>query len=110
VVTPAPPHEEFLQSYEWRRLRMEVLVERGARCECCGISPKDGAVMNVDHIKPRLRFPHLKLEKSNLQVLCGPCNHGKGNWDETDWRQEGVATVTPPPQRDPMAPRLVRAG
>jgi hypothetical protein len=21
-------------------------------------------------------------------VLCHDCNHGKGNWDMTDWRQE----------------------
>jgi 5-methylcytosine-specific restriction endonuclease McrA len=116
---PAAPHDDFLQSYEWRRLRMEVLVERGAKCECCGISPKEGAVMNVDHIKPRLRFPHLKLEKSNLQVLCAPCNHGKGNWDETDWRADKpepsdaapvVVRVARPETKapDPTAPRLVR--
>jgi len=77
----------FLATYEWRRLRMEVLVERGARCECCGSTPKDGAQMNVDHVKPRKLFPELRLDKSNLQVLCHVCNHGKGNWDQTDWRQ-----------------------
>lgn len=79
--------DDFLGTYEWRRLRMEVLKERGARCECCGASPHDGVtVLNVDHIKPRLTFPELAMEKSNLQVLCSPCNHGKGNWDDTDWR------------------------
>lgn len=80
--------DEFLQSYAWRRLRMEVLIEQGRRCACCGATPTDGAVMHVDHIKPRRLFPELALEKSNLQVLCGECNHGKGNWDQTDWRRE----------------------
>lgn len=42
--------------------------------------------MNVDHIKPRRLFPWLALELKNLQVLCHDCNHGKGNWDQTDWR------------------------
>jgi hypothetical protein len=79
--------DAFLLSYEWRRLRMEVVKERGARCECCGASPRDGIVINVDHIKPRRKYPELALEKSNLQVLCDVCNHGKGNWDETDWRE-----------------------
>ena len=42
--------------------------------------------MNVDHIKPRKKFPELALVEDNLQVLCGACNHGKGNWDQTNWR------------------------
>lgn len=89
--------DEFLQSYEWRRLRMEVLRERGARCECCGATPADGkTVINVDHIKPRLRYPELALDKTNLQVLCDVCNHGKGNWDETDWRDAQTAKLETP--------------
>lgn len=79
--------DKFLESYEWRRVRMEALKKYGARCQCCGASPADGAVMNVDHIKPRKLFPQLALDVNNLQVLCHECNHGKGNWDMTDWRK-----------------------
>lgn len=83
----------FLQTAEWRRLRMVVITKRGARCECCGASPKDGVtVINVDHIKPRRLFPKLALTESNLQILCSACNHGKGNWDQTDWRPEDKKT------------------
>jgi hypothetical protein len=82
--------DEFLTSYEWRRLRMEVLIEQGRRCQCCGATPDNGAVMHVDHIKPRKLFPELALEKSNLQVLCDVCNHGKGNWDQTDWKAQHI--------------------
>jgi 5-methylcytosine-specific restriction endonuclease McrA len=78
--------KEFLQSYEWRTVRMVVLKRDGAICACCGASPKTGAVMNVDHIKPRRTHPQLALDPANLQVLCDACNHGKGNWDDTDWR------------------------
>ena len=78
--------DEFLSTYEWRRVRMMALKKYGARCQCCGASPADGAVMNVDHIKPRRLFPQLALDVNNLQVLCHECNHGKGNWDMTDWR------------------------
>lgn len=91
---PAVATDDFLSTYQWRRLRMEVLIEQGRRCQCCGATPSDGAVMHVDHIKPRRLFPELALEKSNLQVLCGACNHGKGNWDQTNWREE-----PPPPER-----------
>jgi len=78
--------DEFLRSYEWRRVRMMALKKYGAVCQCCGASPATGAVMNVDHIKPRKLFPNLALDVSNLQILCHDCNHGKGNWDMTDWR------------------------
>jgi len=82
--------DEFLKSYEWRKLRMQALKMHGARCQCCGASPSTGAVMNVDHVKPRKLFPHLALVLENLQVLCHDCNHGKGNWDQTDWRKDAA--------------------
>ena len=92
---------EFLQSYHWRRVRMEILKERGARCDACGATRADGVVMNVDHIRPRRTHPELALDKSNLQVLCGPCNHGKGSWDDTDWRR--VTSVAREPPVDPYS-------
>lgn len=78
--------DKFLTTFEWRKLRMEALQKYGSKCMCCGATPEHGAVMNVDHIKPRKKYPHLALDINNLQILCGACNHGKGNWDETDWR------------------------
>lgn len=78
--------DSFLSSYAWRRVRMEALKLHGARCQCCGATPKDGITIHVDHIKPRRLFPALALDVKNLQVLCEVCNHGKGNWDQTDWR------------------------
>jgi hypothetical protein len=88
---PAVATDAFLRSYEWRRVRMQALKKYGNRCQCCGASPITGAVINVDHIKPRKLFPDLALTLENLQVLCADCNHGKGNWDMTDWRQESEA-------------------
>ena len=79
---------EFLETYVWRKKRMEALLKYGPKCMCCGATPKTGAVMNVDHIKPRRTHPELALEIDNLQILCGDCNHGKGNWDSTDWRDK----------------------
>ena len=78
--------DAFLSTFEWRRVRMEALKKYGPRCMCCGATPATGAVMNVDHIKPRKKWPSLALDVNNLQILCHDCNHGKGNWDQTDWR------------------------
>lgn len=115
-----PVSDAFLDTYAWRRLRMRVLRACGARCQCCGATAKDGVRIHVDHIKPRRKYPELALEESNLQVLCEVCNHGKGNWDETDWREQAfsnrpqvvAADVTDPPANDdPViagAPRCTR--
>ena len=85
--------DAFLMTYEWRKVRMEALKKYGAKCQCCGATPAHGAVMNVDHIKPRKLYPHLALDLNNLQVLCHDCNHGKGNWDMTDWRERNESPV-----------------
>jgi 5-methylcytosine-specific restriction endonuclease McrA len=87
----------FYRSWDWRTLRMEVLKERGARCECCGSTPEHTDMSGnpvkicVDHIKPLAKNWHLRLDKSNLQILCDECNQGKGAWDETDWRDKSAA-------------------
>lgn len=88
-LAPRDTGDPFYQSFEWRRLRMQILEQRGARCECCGRVAMDGIKINVDHIKPRKRYPSLALDPTNLQVLCDECNHGKGNLFETDWRRAG---------------------
>ena len=81
---------DFLKSYEWKALRLQALILHGRRCQCCGASPDatNNVVLNVDHIKPRKLFPNLALNLDNLQVLCGDCNHGKGNWNQTDFRPD----------------------
>lgn len=80
------PADPFLSSAAWKRLRLAALERDGSRCVACGATPRDGARMNVDHIKPRKLYPDLALDINNLQVLCATCNHGKGNWSETDFR------------------------
>ena len=84
--------QAFYESWEWATLRMKVLKANGGWCECCGSSVGDTTVggdpvrLQVDHIKPISKFWELRLEASNLQVLCAECNRGKGAWDATDWR------------------------
>ena len=81
--------DAFLDTFEWRKVRMEAILKYGKRCQCCGDVPlpSNDVKINVDHVIPRKVDPSLALELSNLQVLCNVCNHGKGNWDSTDWRE-----------------------
>lgn len=71
--------DTFYNSWEWKRIRYQVLKERGARCSICGADNTNARIV-VDHIKPLRQYPELALEKSNLQVLCDDCNKGKSNF------------------------------
>jgi hypothetical protein len=82
--------ETFYASDKWKELRYLALKNCGAQCLCCGATRADGAVLHVDHIKPRYHHPELQWELSNLQVLCLDCNIGKRAWDETDWRSDSM--------------------
>lgn len=84
---PAPPLVSFYDTAAWLELRYRALKLHGGHCQCCGNGPAPGNPMQVDHIKPRSRFPELELDLNNLQVLCKSCNTGKGAWDQTDWRR-----------------------
>ena len=108
--------DPFLLSREWKVLRMRALERGDGKCNCCGRTAHAGAVLNVDHIKPRTRYPELALTLDNLQVLCATCNAGKGNQFETDWRDRDTApaalmhrAATKLPTFDPESPRATPA-
>ncbi len=92
ALTPAQPPvrvykpDPFFDSQEWHSARYAALIRHGAKCQCCGATRHDNVIIQVDHIKPRSKYPALALDVNNLQVLCKPCNMGKSNKDCTDWR------------------------
>lgn len=56
-------------------LRYDVLKRDHFRCTICGASAKEGAILEVDHIKPVSKGG--KTEFNNLRTLCKSCNRGK---------------------------------
>jgi rubredoxin len=57
-------------------LRFEILKRDDYRCQMCGVTAKDGATLEIDHIHPVSKGG--TNEPDNLQVLCRDCNAGKG--------------------------------
>ena len=57
-------------------LRFEILKRDGYRCQMCGVTAKDGATLEIDHIHPVSKGG--TNNPDNLQVLCRDCNAGKG--------------------------------
>lgn len=81
----------FYQSYAWRKLRYQTLNKYGRKCMCCGFTGPDRR-LHIDHIKSIRKFWHLRLDPDNVQVLCEDCNHGKGSYDQTDFRPSPAST------------------
>lgn len=65
-----------LSSTRWKKLRSLIIKRDGGSCQRCKI--KYGIInsdeLQVHHIKPRINFPELIFEESNLLTLCKTCN------------------------------------
>lgn len=83
--------EDFYSSQAWRKARYEALRKSNGACQLCGQPPGRHA-LQVDHIRPRSKFPQFALDPDNLQVLCRDCNFGKSNTDSVDWRNRDAFT------------------
>lgn len=56
-------------------LRFEILKRDGFRCVYCGAAAKDGARLQIDHIKPKAAGG--TDDPKNLTTACATCNTGK---------------------------------
>lgn len=64
----AVAYREYMNSVEWKMLRMEILRKRGRRCESCGQTKGE---MHLHH----LNYDHLGKELPHeLLVLCRACH------------------------------------
>lgn len=70
---------KFYNSKEWKRLRNEVRIEKGMRCDMCGKIIRGKSI--VDHIEEITPFnkndTSITLNKNNLQLLCLDCHNKK---------------------------------
>lgn len=86
---------DFYKSWEWRKLRNKAYSVFGHSCAQCNSSNKhldmcgEKVRLVVDHIYPLHTHWHMRLDPSNVQVLCDECNMGKGAWDTSDHRELG---------------------
>lgn len=65
-------------------IRWQVFQRDNWKCVACGRGSREDVILHVDHIVPRSRGGADTL--GNYQTLCGTCNIGKGNRDDTDLR------------------------
>lgn len=79
---------KFYVSKEWKELRRLVLKVLPNKCGWCGRAK----TLNVDHVLPIKKYPALRLDLENLQILCSRCNKRKANhvknWDSRTEQQK----------------------
>ena len=78
------PIKAFKEQLDELKSEIYAIFER--QCMCCGAIPPE--TIDVDHIKPKSKYPELLLDWDNLQLLCNYCNSKKGNRNEIDYRTE----------------------
>lgn len=86
-----PRIRSFYLRHEWCVLRAQVLAEMGSYCGFCGADEEP----EVDHIQPLSIYPELAFVRENLQVLCGPCNRRKRDFDPGKPRPGAVQREKP---------------
>jgi 5-methylcytosine-specific restriction endonuclease McrA len=65
--------DPFYMSPQWRKMRFRILHRDNYTCVQCQLK-LTSKELQVDHIVPRTKAPHLALEPSNLRTLCRVCH------------------------------------
>lgn len=60
----------FRSSYAWKKKRAEIQELYHNKCALCGSSEN----LQAHHIVPIAVLPELRLENSNIILLCGHCH------------------------------------
>ena len=64
---------QFYLGKDWLALKRHVMETQPNVCVLC----KTTSDLQVDHIKPRWKYPDLELDPNNCQILCRACNNLK---------------------------------
>lgn len=89
---PGPPVSVIGQKTEERRdkLRTGAMLLADGACECCRHTGTKQNPLEVDHVKPRSRYPNIPWDDpSNVQILCRKCNRRKG-YTSKDYRKGAI--------------------
>ncbi|MDG0860314.1 HNH endonuclease [Staphylococcus equorum] len=67
---------KLLSSKKWKNLRKLIIDRDNHHCQRCAIKFEviELSDLQVHHIKPRIDYPELMYEESNLITLCKTCN------------------------------------
>jgi len=78
----AASKDERRKCEKWRHSAIKDALheETDFKCAYCEAKIVDVSFPHVEHILPKVVFPHLAHSWSNLTTACGVCNIGKGDY------------------------------
>ena len=78
---------KLLSTKRWRDLRKVIINRDGGYCQRCFIKYDiiETKNLQVHHIKPRIEYPELMFEETNLICICKTCNLQLGVDEELDF-------------------------
>ena len=77
------PPSALLNYYRNPDLKAHLLSEASGKCIYCESKITHVYFGDVEHIRPKSRFPAERLERDNLAIACALCNNAKGEfWSE----------------------------
>lgn len=79
-----PERQALYSTRQWMDISAEVWKRDGARCQRCGGIPEDGAEIDIHHIAAFEDYPDLRVELSNLVLLCTKCHGFVGSKKNTE--------------------------
>ena len=71
------PKNGTFGSWSYYKVANKVKARDGARCTICGQGEEDGAIIEIDHLRPRSRGG--EDVPDNLRATCRACNRIRGN-------------------------------
>lgn len=82
--------QQAINNKRWRNLRKLIIQRDHGICQRClalkGIF--NSKELQVHHIKPRINYPDLIYEESNLITICKTCNLELGTSEKLDFKQQ----------------------
>jgi len=73
--TKETPHKSSGFLYYRSRIRFAVMRRDNWKCQLCGASVPDGAILEIDHLYPESKSG--SYSHRNLITVCRQCNIGK---------------------------------
>lgn len=80
---PAVP-AAALTRYRHPEIKAAIVAEANDKCVYCESLVQHVYPGDVEHVKPKAKFPQLVLDWENLAFVCAACNSAKGDYFEDD--------------------------